>query len=89
MVGLKVMRKKGVTPGRANRCFGVLLALFLAFTGFLYWKEYIQEAGLILVGIIALAAGILFVFGVRIAQKDGFIDGYARAKDNFDKKKKT
>lgn len=83
------LMKKRITPGRINRFFGILLAIFLAIGGFLYWQEYIQEEGLILIGVIALVAGILFTFGVRIAQKDGFLDGYARAKNNFDKKKKS
>lgn len=82
------MKKKGLTPGRINRCFGVLLAVFLALGGFSYRQGYIQETGLVLVGIITLLSGILFTFGTRVAQKNGFLDGYARAKDNFDKKKK-
>lgn len=80
--------KKGLTSGGINRLFGVILAIFLAVGGFLYWQGYIQETGLILVGIIALTAGILFVFGTRVAQKNGFLDGYARAKNDFDKEKK-
>jgi len=80
--------KKGITPGRINRFFGVLLGIFLASAGFLYWQNRITEIGLIIMVLIALTAGVLFVFGIRIAQKDGFIDGYARAKDNLDKKKK-
>lgn len=39
-------------------------------------------------GVITLVSGISFTFGTRTAQKDGFLDGYARAKDNFDKEKK-
>lgn len=77
--------KKRLTPGRINRCFSVLLAIFLAFTGFLYWQGYIQGSGLILVAIVVLMAGILCIISTRIAQKDGFLDGYIRAKDDFDK----
>lgn len=77
----------GLTSERINRLFGLALAIFLAVAGILYWQGYIQEMGLILVGVIVLIAGILFVFGTRTAQKDGFLDGYARAKDDFDKKK--
>lgn len=86
------MRRKlvnGLTPGRINQLFGIVLAIFLAIAGFLYWQGYIQAIVLILTGIIALVAGISYVFGIRIAQKDGFLDGYSRAKDNFDKQKKS
>lgn len=80
--------KKGLTSGRINRIYGILIAIFLAIGGFLYWQGYIQETGLVLVGVITLVSGISFTFGTRTAQKDGFLDGYARAKDNFDKEKK-
>ena len=79
----------GLTSERINCLFGIVLAIFLAIGGFLYWQGYIQEIVLILVGIIALVAGISYVFGIRIAQKDGFLDGYTRAKDGFDKEKKS
>jgi len=80
--------KKRITPGRANRCFGILLAIFLAFAGFLYWQNYIQGTAFLLLAIAILAAGIWCTFNTRIAQRDGFLDGYARGKDNFDKEKK-
>lgn len=86
------MRKRlvnGLTSGRINRLLGVVLALFLAIAGFLYWQGYIQAIVLILTGIVALVVGISYVFGIRIAQKNGFLDGYSRAKDNFDKQKKS
>ena len=79
--------RKGLTPGRINQLFGIVLAIFLAIAGVLYWQGYIQAIELLLAGIIALVAGIAYVFGIRVAQKDGFLDGYSRAKDNFDKKK--
>lgn len=78
----------GLTPGRINRLFGIILAIFLAIAGFLYWQGHIKEIGLILMGIVALAAGICFIFGIRATQRDGFLDGYSRAKDDFDKEKK-
>lgn len=82
------MKRKGITPGRISRLYGLLLAVFLALGGLLFWQGTIRKTGLILIGITALASGILFTFGVRLAQKDGFLDGYARAKDHFNKKKK-
>lgn len=81
--------KKGLTPGRINRFFGILLAIFLVVGGFLYWRGFINEIGLILMVVIALVAGISFTFGTRMAQRDGFLDGYGQAKNNFDKKKKS
>ena len=77
----------GLTPGRINRLLGVVLAFFLAVAGILYWQGYIQAIELLLAGIIALVAGIAYVFGIRVAQKDGFLDGYTRAKDDFNRKK--
>jgi len=79
--------RKGLTPGRINRLLGVVLAFFLAIAGVLYWQGYIQAIELLLAGIIALVAGIAYVFGIRVAQKDGFLDGYTRAKDDFNRKK--
>lgn len=83
----RAMRRKGITPGRINRLFGVLLAIFLVIGGYLYWQGYIEEISLILVGIIALVAGVSFTFGTRVCQKDGFLDGYGQAKNHFDGKK--
>lgn len=80
---------KRLTPGRINRLFGVILSFFLAVAGVLYWQGQISLESLLLVAILTLVAGVAFTFGVRTAQKDGFLDGYARAKNNFDKKKKT
>lgn len=85
---MEEMKKKVITPGRMIRLYGLIFAVFLALGGLLYWQGTIQMKGLILMGITALVSGILFTFGVRIAQKDGFLDGYVRAKDHFDKKKK-
>jgi hypothetical protein len=82
------MGKKGLTPGRINRLFGVLLAIFLGVGAYLYWFGYIRELGLALVIIIALVAGVLFTFGTRMAQRDGFLDGYTRAKNGLEEKKK-
>ena len=81
--------KKGITAGRINRFFGIVLGIFLVIIGFLYWQNRITEIGLITVILVVLATGGLFVFGVRIAQKDGFFDGYIRAKDELNKKKKA
>ena len=80
--------KKGITTGRINRFFALFTAIFLALAAFLYWQNHISLFALIVTGILGLAVVVLFVFGVRISQRDGFLDGYARAKDNFDKKKK-
>ncbi len=82
------MKKKGITPGRINRLLGVLLAIFLAVGGWLYWQNFIHEIGLIFIVVVVLVIGVLFTFGTRMAQKDGFLDGYVRAKDSFDKKEK-
>lgn len=83
------MGKKGMTPGRANRCFGILLAILLAIAAFLYWQNYIQEIGFLIVVIALLVAGIWCTLNTRIAQRDGFLDGYVRAKDDFDKEKRS
>lgn len=84
------MGRKGLTAGRMNRLFGFLIAIFWILAGILFWQNHCTaETFLILAGIVTLVGGILFVFGTRSAQKDGFLDGYARAKDEFDKKKKT
>lgn len=86
-----MMKKRlvnGLNTDKITHFFGLTLAIFLAIGGFLYWQGYIQELGLILLGIITIVVGISFILGVRVSQKDGFLDGYVRAKDNFNKKKK-
>jgi hypothetical protein len=85
---MKLLKKKGITSGRINRLLGVLLAISLAVGAGLHWQGSIREAGLVLLIIVALIVGILFPFGVRMAQRDGFLDGYARAKDHFDREGK-
>jgi hypothetical protein len=80
------MGKKGLTPGRINRLFGVLLALFLTLVAIFFWYEQIGGEGLVLIAFLVLSAGILFVFVVRRAQVDGFLDGYSRAENNLKKK---
>lgn len=47
-----------------------------------------QIGGIVFVAVLILTLILVFIFGVRIAHKDAFLDGYARAKDDFDKKKK-
>jgi len=83
------MGRKGLTVGRMNRLFGFLLAIFWVLAGILFWQNHFDKTILTLAVVVTLVGGILFVFGTRSAQKDGFLDGYTRAKDEFDKKKKT
>ena len=77
----------GLNTDKITRFFGFLMAIFLIIGGLLYWQGYIKEVGLILVGIITIMTGVSFTFGTRVAQKDGFLDGYVRAKDDLDGKK--
>lgn len=85
-----MMEKKLVRllkPGQMIRLFGFILAIFLGLAGFLYWQGRLRETGFTLTVIIALIAAVSFTVGVRVAQIDGFLDGYARGKNEFDKKK--
>lgn len=82
------MKKKGMTTEQIIRFFGLLLAIFLAVGGFLYWQGYMQTIGLVMIGVVVLVAGISFTFGIRVAQKDGFLDGYNQAENDFNNKKK-
>lgn len=45
-----------------------------------------QIGGIIFVSVLVLILILTLIFGVRIAHKDAFLDGYAQAKDHFDKK---
>ena len=88
---MKVVKKKlidGLNTDKITRFFGFLMAIFLGLDVILYWQGYIGEAGLALVGIIVLVAGVSFTFGTRVAQRDGFLDGYVQAKENRDRQKK-
>lgn len=80
---------KLVKPGQMIRLFGIVLAIFLALSGFLYWQNYLHEIGFTLMVTIALIAAVAFVVGVRVAQIDGFLDGYVRAKEEIEKKGKA
>ena len=80
---------KLVRPGQMIRLFGFILAVFLVLAGVLYWQGLLRETGFTLTVIIALIAAVFFVVGVRIAQIDGFLDGYVRANDEFEEKKKV
>lgn len=77
----------GLNTDKISRFFGFLVAIFLGLGGILYWQGYIGETGLVLVGIIVLVAGVSFTLGTRVAQKDGFLDGYSCAKNDFNRKK--
>lgn len=80
---------KLVKPGQMIRLFGFVLAVFLVLAGVLYWQGLLRETGFTLTVIIVLIAAVFFVVGVRIAQIDGFLDGYVRAKDEIEKEKKV
>jgi len=47
-----------------------------------------QIGGVIFGLVLVMALVLVFVFGVRVAQRDGFMDGYMQARDEVDKKKK-
>ena len=61
--------------------FSFIWVVFLGLVGFLYWQGYIQQVALILLGIIALIVAIVFIIGVRIAQRDGFMNGFKNGRD--------
>jgi len=80
---------KLVRPGQMIRLFGFILAVFLVLAGVLYWQGLLSKTGFTLTVIIALITAVFFVVGVRIAQVDGFMDGYVRAKEEIEKKEKV
>ncbi|MCJ7793111.1 MAG: hypothetical protein MUP45_03980 [Candidatus Marinimicrobia bacterium] len=79
---------KIVNPDLMERIFGIIMAIILVIGGLLYWRGDIEETGLILIGVVVLIAGVSFIIGIRVSQADGFLDGYVRAKNHFDGKKK-
>jgi len=78
---------KVLKPDLMERFFALVMAMTLIIGGLLYWRGYIKEPGLILLGVFVLVAGVSFTVGIRVAQRDGFLDGYIRAKDDLDNKK--
>lgn len=84
------MKKKIIklaTPDLIERFFTLAMAVVLIVAGLLYWRGYIKEPALILLGVFVFVAGVSFVLGIRTAQINGFLDGYAQAKDELAKKK--
>lgn len=86
---IRAVKKKfeGLSTDSIGRLFGYAMAMILAFSVLLYWQGYIRAGGLILVCVVVLIAGISFTFGTRVCQKDGFLDGYACARNGLKKKK--
>lgn len=56
----------------------VALTLTLLLTGgiFFYWQQAISFEGLVFWVLGLVVIGLVFVFGARLAQRDGFQDGF-------------
>jgi hypothetical protein len=78
---------KVLKPDLMERFFALVMAMTLVIGGLLYWRGYIKEPGLILLGVFVLVAGVSFTLGIRTAQIHGFLDGYVQAKDDLGNKK--
>lgn len=61
--------------------FIFLVISFLGIGGVLYWQDDITLRGLLLLILMSLLTGISFVLGTRIAQKDGFVDGFKKREE--------
>ena len=86
--------KRKITSFRLKiRHFVWLLAAVLVLSlipgVFHFWQGFVNLTFLIFWILVLLIIGVLFVFGLRFAQKDSFLDGYTKAKDDFDKEKKS
>ena len=84
------MRKKianGLTYKRINIFWGVAMVAILILSGILYWLDQITGIGLILLAVAIFIGSICFSLGTTVAEKDGFVNGYAHGKDNSEKKK--
>ena len=89
---MKVVKKRffdSLTADQLNKIAAAILAVFLLVGGILYWQQEIGILGFVFFVLFALVIAGLLVFDTRVVQKDGFLDGYARGKDNFDKEKKA
>ena len=66
----------------------VVLVVWLTAGIFLYWQNAINLGSLTLWILGMVMIGFLFVYGIRIAQKDGFINGFRNGRNGFKKIKK-
>lgn len=62
--------------------FIFLMISFMGIGGVLYWQDDITIWGLLLLIFMSLLSGVSFVWGTRIAQKDGFVDGFRKGKNS-------
>lgn len=85
------MVKKGfrenLTTGQLNKIVAAAFSLFLLGGGILYWQQEISFLGFAFFAFFALVAGGLLVFDNRVAQKDGFLDGFRDGVDKIEAKK--
>ena len=62
-----------------------ILIVWLTAGIFLYWQNAINLGSLALWILGMVIIGFLFVFGIRIAQKDGFVNGFRDGRDGLKK----
>jgi len=68
--------------------FIIVLVVFLTAGVLLYWQNSVTLGALALWTLGLVIIGFLFVFGTRVAQKDGFIDGFRNGRDGVKRAKK-
>ncbi len=64
----------------------IVLIVFLTLGILLYWQKEITLGSLVLWVLQLVVIGLLFIFGVRIGQRDAFVDGFRNGRDGVEKK---
>lgn len=65
-----------------------ILVVWLTAAIFLYWQNAVTLGSLALWILGMVIIGFLFIYGIRLAQKNGFIDGFRNGRNGIKKIKK-
>lgn len=81
---MEIVKKIGVNNLKTRHfpwLVGAILVFFLTAGVLLYWLGVISVGIFVLGALGILIIGFLFVFGIRVAQKNGFVDGFKNGRD--------
>ena len=83
-----VKKKSSLNSFKVNSFRWLLILILLVSLGigiFLYWQNSISWLVLVFWSLILVVIGLLFALGIRIAQRNGFIDGFKNGRNGVKK----
>lgn len=86
---MKAVRRKvsvnNIKIQQLLRILAVVLVFFLTAGALLYWQNAITLEGLVLSVLGSVVIGLLFVFGVRVVQRNAFLDGFRNGRNGVER----